>query len=301
MVDSRYSGPDVPGADSPFMQSEAGTNTGNIFSISREQEVGAQAKEKRFAIVELFGPTIQGEGPLAGSKCMFVRFGGCDYKCVKCDSMHAVAPMAVKKHSRYLTAQAIADELIPTMEESGTDWVVFSGGNPCMWDLTELIQLLHQANKFVSVETQGTLAPDWLVMCQMVIVSPKSPGMGEKFEPDKFTRFITKCQTSATLCALKVVIFSQQDFEFALEVRELAGDKIMPGLSYFSLGNPYPPVLNEELDLEDPASLDGKDLRLELLREYRILIEDMVVDPRIRDWKFLPQTHVLIWANESEH
>jgi hypothetical protein len=64
-------------------------------------------KEKRIAVVEIFGPTIQGEGPLAGSKTMFIRFGGCDYRCQKCDSLHAVIPGAVKAGARYLTAEEL--------------------------------------------------------------------------------------------------------------------------------------------------------------------------------------------------
>ena len=102
-------------------------------------------KEKRIAVIETFGPTIQGEGPLAGSKTMFIRFGGCDYRCTKCDSLHAVIPAAVKENATYLTAQEIADRIIPPAKATGTPWVTLSGGNPCMWDLSELVRLLHEA------------------------------------------------------------------------------------------------------------------------------------------------------------
>src|SRR3954464_7540281 len=71
----------------------------------------ADKKAKKIAVVEIFGPTIQGEGPLAGSKTMFIRFGGCDYRCKMCDSLHAVIPSAVKKNARYMTAEEIADEV----------------------------------------------------------------------------------------------------------------------------------------------------------------------------------------------
>src|SRR3954464_167518 len=84
-------------------------------------------KAKRIGVVEIFGPTIQGEGPLAGSKTMFVRLGGCDYRCTSCDSLHAVIPSAVKKHARYLTAEEITDELVRLRGISGTEWVTLSG------------------------------------------------------------------------------------------------------------------------------------------------------------------------------
>ncbi|MEB3059382.1 4Fe-4S cluster-binding domain-containing protein, partial [Parvimonas sp. D9] len=106
-----------------------------------------------------FGPTIQGEGLLAGSKTMFIRFGGCDYRCEKCDSLHAVIPTAVKANADYLTAEEIAARIIPEAKRTNTPWVTLSGGNPCMWDLTRLIGLLHGAELGVAVETQGTLSP----------------------------------------------------------------------------------------------------------------------------------------------
>ena len=41
-------------------------------------------------ISEIFGPTIQGEGALIGQPTVFVRTGGCDYRCSWCDTLHAV-------------------------------------------------------------------------------------------------------------------------------------------------------------------------------------------------------------------
>src|SRR5260370_15944522 len=43
-------------------------------------------------ISEIFGPTIQGEGPLIGHPTVFVRTGGCDYRCRWCDTLYAVLP-----------------------------------------------------------------------------------------------------------------------------------------------------------------------------------------------------------------
>ena len=37
-------------------------------------------------VLEIFGPTIQGEGMVVGRKTMFVRTAGCDYSCSWCDS-----------------------------------------------------------------------------------------------------------------------------------------------------------------------------------------------------------------------
>ena len=40
----------------------------------------------KIPVMEVFGPTIQGEGAVMGQKTMFVRTAGCDYSCSWCDS-----------------------------------------------------------------------------------------------------------------------------------------------------------------------------------------------------------------------
>lgn len=268
-------------------------------------------KEKRIAVVEIFGPTIQGEGPLAGSKTMFIRFGGCDYRCQKCDSLHAVIPAAVKANARYLTAEEITEELIRLKGLSSTQWVTLSGGNPLMWDLTRLIEFLHGAGISVAVETQGTLFQPWLLKAQCVVISPKSPGMGEKFEPEKMVRMLKALVEKKVAVAVKVVIFSQQDIDFALEVERIIADNIEafnPGMLFMSLGNPNPPVLQEDNTIiDDPALGDmdemldaGANHKLALLEHYKVLVEDFVNDPRVVHWRFLPQLHVLLYSNEPK-
>src|SRR3954470_4973626 len=83
-----------------------------------------------FPVVEVFGPTVQGEGPDAGIPAYFVRFGGCDWRCTWCDSMHAVDPAEVRAHAERLTATEIVDRLraLPP----GPGLTVLSGGNPAL-------------------------------------------------------------------------------------------------------------------------------------------------------------------------
>lgn len=40
-----------------------------------------RSKEARIPVMEIFGPTVQGEGMVIGQKTMFVRTAGCDYRC----------------------------------------------------------------------------------------------------------------------------------------------------------------------------------------------------------------------------
>lgn len=290
------------------------TQTQDQTSLTEPPITKEDKDAKRIAVVEVFGPTIQGEGPLAGSKTMFVRFGGCDYRCKMCDSLHAVIPGAVKKNARYLTAEEIADELVRLRGISGTNWVTLSGGNPCMWDLTRLIQLLKGAKFAIAVETQGTLAPEWLSKVQMLVVSPKSPGMGEKFEPEKFKNILQLgwAQMPNLVVAIKVVVFSALDLEFALEVEacmeSVNPPQYMHEMKFLSLGNPYPPELQEDYSAGEPLALQGgiedpehgKSHRERLLDHYKVMLEEFTQDGRFGSWRFLPQLHVLVYSNEAE-
>ena len=91
------------------------------------------ARDPAIRVSEIFGPTIQGEGVLIGLPTVFVRTGGCDYRCSWCDSLHAVdsrfrhewemmSPDAVWQRSLRLSGGR------PVM-------VSLSGGNPAIQPL----------------------------------------------------------------------------------------------------------------------------------------------------------------------
>ena len=69
-------------------------------------------KLKKFRIAEIFGPTLQGEGPFVGRPSYFIRFGGCDNRCTWCDSMHAVDPVLVKQLPFMTTSEIITKVLL---------------------------------------------------------------------------------------------------------------------------------------------------------------------------------------------
>lgn len=64
---------------------------------------------KGIPVLEIFGPTIQGEGMVIGQKTMFVRTAGCDYSCSWCDSAFTWDGSA--KDIRWMTAEEIFAEL----------------------------------------------------------------------------------------------------------------------------------------------------------------------------------------------
>lgn len=272
-----------------------------------ESESVTAKKVKKLPVMEIFGPTFQGEGLMIGERTAFIRFGLCDYKCTMCDSMHAVDPASVKANAKWMTPEEIVDAVLPHISNGNyqqtAQWITFSGGNPAIHNLRELVLRIRglditHGNFKIAVETQGTMLPEWLHMCDVVTVSPKSPGMGEKFELNKFLEFILQFKYHKGF-NVKVVVFSMADMEWATEINQLMIEEGLGDRMYFSLGNPFPPNSENEAHLIQSTHLNTNDaLKLKLLDEYKILMEDFLTMPQFSNVKFLPQMHVLTYANK---
>lgn len=266
-----------------------------------------ESKDGRFPVIEIFGPTIQGEGSMIGVKTLFIRMGGCDFRCAMCDSLHAVIPAAVKKNATWMTPQEIHDACIklaggiPLVDETiQTPWITLSGGNPVMWDLDPLMDLLNESGFVVALETQGSIWRDWITKCAITTISPKGPGMGERFDPDQLGVFLTNLINANQLytTSVKIPIFDQRDLEFAVEVGEILTNYSFPQFNRFlSLGNNKPPRFKSgTLELNTTTS---EFFIPDLLSKMSMLAEDILGDWRLSSWRFLPQMHVLLWSNKA--
>lgn len=255
------------------------------------------ALTKKLPLMEVFGPTIQGEGRVIGQQTYFIRLGLCDYKCEMCDSMHAVDPTQVSANAEWLTQDEILTKFLKHVNSTphSTDWVTLSGGNPTIHDLTWLTEELVDRCFRIAIETQGTFCPEWLKYCEVVTCSPKGPGMGERFEPGKFQQFLfqAKPHSGGDLehsLNVKVVIFTDKDIEFADRIAKLM---LSSGISrdklYLSQGNPYPPGY----------PFQPTDLREYLRGEYLYTFEKLKNHPTLSACKFLPQFHVWLWGNKQ--
>lgn len=246
--------------------------------------------DKKIPLIELFGPTIQGEGAVIGQQTYFLRFGLCDYKCKMCDSMNAVDPLQVKENAEWLPAVDIAERLISFASPTSTRWVTLSGGNPCIHDLTELCIRLKQSDRWrIAVETQGTFVPEWLKKVDIITVSPKGPGMGENTDLAVLDKFMeTIGQDWMYLVNFKIVVFDQRDLEFAKMMFERYGHHHIP--FYLSLGNMMPPGVPQR-DRDTHMNI--------LIGTYKQLFEDIKDDSILSQMRFLPQWHVFVWGNQK--
>ncbi|MFA9459479.1 7-carboxy-7-deazaguanine synthase QueE [Thiohalorhabdus methylotrophus] len=234
---------------------------------------GAPGREERLRISEIFGPTVQGEGRHMGRPTVFVRTGGCDYRCKWCDTLFAVLP----EHRQEWTSMAAGTILSEVDRLAGGPILVsVSGGNPALQPLGGLIEAGHERGHTFTLETQGSVAADWFSALDSLTLSPKGPSSGHVTGLAELEACLDAAGNGPET-TFKVVVFNEADYGYA---RELAAN--YPGHPfYLQVGNPEPAGAPDSEDLMD---------------RFRWLVERTNAD-RWYAASVLPQLHVLAWGN----
>lgn len=138
--------------------------------------------------------TIQGEGEHTGKAAYFIRLAGCDVGCVWCDVKDSWDAL---KHN----VKGV-DGMVQNAQNSGSDIVVITGGEPAMYNLEYLTNSLNQVGLKTHIETSGVyeLTGSWHWIC---------------FSPKKFKAPHESVYEKAD--ELKVIVYNKSDFEFAEE------------------------------------------------------------------------------------
>lgn len=136
--------------------------------------------------------TIQGEGFHQGRAAYFIRLAGCDVGCVWCDVKDS---WDAARHPR-----SNVESLKLKVLETPAKIVVITGGEPLMYNLTDLTEALQSAGLKTHIETSGAhpLSGSWDWVC----LSPK-----------KFKAPLPGILPAAN--ELKVVVFNRSDLEWA--------------------------------------------------------------------------------------
>lgn len=133
-------------------------------------------------VSEVFGPTLQGEGPLSGRRASFIRLGLCNLDCLNCDTPYTWdwIGRTGKVYDRKSLDRCEPEALVNMVAAHGTDLVIITGGEPLVQrtNLHELMEQLVAAGFEIQVETNGTISPDQLLSIEATwVVSPKGEAM----------------------------------------------------------------------------------------------------------------------------
>jgi len=172
--------------------------------------------------------TLQGEGFHKGRAAYFIRIGGCDVGCHWCDVKESWNPALHPTTS----ISKIASEA-----KKYSDTVVITGGEPLMWNMKPITELLKKKGLMVHVETSGAypLTGTWDWFC----LSPKKNKLP-----------LQACYERAD--ELKVIVYNKDDFAFAEKQAAKVGEnckrylqpewsrreKVMPLIVDYVLKNP---------------------------------------------------------------
>lgn len=137
--------------------------------------------------------TIQGEGFHTGKAAYFIRIGGCDVGCHWCD--------VKESWNAKLHPPTSADSIVANAKKYANT-VVITGGEPLMWELDYITNVLQNNNIKTHIETSGAykLSGTWDWIC----LSPKKTKL-------PLAEIYLKCNE------LKVIVFNKNDFKFAEE------------------------------------------------------------------------------------
>ncbi|WP_223385567.1 7-carboxy-7-deazaguanine synthase QueE [Oricola cellulosilytica] len=238
------------------------------------------SEERTIKVCEIFGPTIQGEGALIGRPTVFVRTGGCDYRCSWCDSLHAVESR-FRDDWRPMEPHEIL-ESVRRLSGGKPLTVTLSGGNPAIQPFADLIRRGKADGYGFALETQGSVSQPWFSELETLVLSPKPPSSGMQCDVDA-VRTCLRAAGEGPRSVLKFVVFDDADFRFARQTAAL-----FPTLRvYLQPGNHTPPPPGEE---DAAIDLDGINRRFEWL-VGKVLSEGWF------EAHVLPQLHVLIWGN----
>ena len=172
--------------------------------------------------------TIQGEGYHKGTAAYFVRIGGCDVGCHWCDVKES---WNADLHPPTETVKIVENA------KKYSDTIVVTGGEPLMWDMTNLTTQLKDKGLQVHIETSGAykLTGIWDWIC----LSPKKLKLPTKEVYDKADE-------------LKVIVYNKADFRFAEEQAAKVNkdcilylqpewskrDKVVPEIVDYVMANP---------------------------------------------------------------
>ena len=154
-----------------------------------------QPSESKLAVSEIFGPTLQGEGPSVGKPAIFIRLAGCNLSCSWCDTPYTWdwSRYDRKVEVSIMTIREVRNSVMNLCFESDTvpPILVITGGEPMLQQqgILSLYGMVQEMFQHIEIETNGTRPPlpDMQSLGGIKFnISPKLPhsGQTEGLHPD---------------------------------------------------------------------------------------------------------------------
>ncbi|SIS10912.1 radical SAM protein [Microbacterium sp. RURRCA19A] len=209
-------------------------------------------------IAEIFGPTIQGEGPYAGRRATFVRLGGCNLSCSWCDTSFTWD--SDRHNLRDTISPMPVDHIVEeTMRRDGV--VVVTGGEPLLHHRSpafyDLLTTLRSRGRQIHLETNGTIYPggDIVGLFDVISLSPKLANAGPH-RGSQSAAFASGWGASSgfTEIHLKIVCESREDVSVAASFAKELGWRsdrvwVMPqGIDARQLESRWPTIAQAAVD-----------------------------------------------------
>jgi organic radical activating enzyme len=148
------------------------------------------AAKPRLVVNEIFGPTVQGEGPSCGRQCGFLRLGGCNLHCRWCDTPYTwdwrgVADGGIAYDPKVELKAMDVDDVVEAVLAMNVDLTIVTGGEPLDQQraLIPLVEQLTEAGNRVEIETNGTVVPVDELLDDTMIRFNVSPKLAHASDP----------------------------------------------------------------------------------------------------------------------
>jgi 7-carboxy-7-deazaguanine synthase len=248
------------------------------------------------SLIEIFA-SIQGEGPEVGRSTVFVRFGGCDLRCVWCDSPHtwresstcriekSAGTAVFSERPNPISIESIV-EAIETLAPRRSTWISLTGGEPLLQPdaVAELVEVLAGAGRRTYLETHGLharalaqcvdrldlVSMDWKLASDVRWGPGQTPMPGTDFH-DAHEAFLRVAQRAREVYVKVVVTPSTRDDELDAMV-----DRIL------AVSDEIPLVIQPVTPTGGVDAMPGPGQLAEWLERAQV---------RLSDVRLIPQTH----------
>ena len=122
---------------------------------------------------------LQGEGARAGTRNVFIRFVGCNLRCVELEHGFDCDTDFLSVYKRFPTESELVEEVNATWGDavgvpSDGKAVILTGGEPALQTTDELVNALQEAGYYVAIETNGTKPLPAICAVDWISCSPKT-------------------------------------------------------------------------------------------------------------------------------